>query len=57
MLLGMAASTTRAPRRPAPAFGFGDRLRVVRRELRLTQGERDLDSPAWEDTPLMVATA
>lgn len=26
-------------RRPAPKFGFGDRLRVVRRELGLTQAE------------------
>lgn len=34
---GMAQMTV--GRRPAPRFGFGDRLRLVRRDLGLTQAE------------------
>lgn len=36
-VVGMAQMTV--GRRPAPKFGFGDRLRLVRRDLGLTQAE------------------
>ena len=40
IVMGMAtAAALRTPTRPAPRFGFGDRLRLVRRDLGKTQAE------------------